>query len=86
MLGIIAFGLTVRGFSIPLPGGASIPTPALGILGAGPLAIMIAGFASPETRFKELMIFAAGMTLFCWFLFKWALGLPIPLMPMIFGY
>lgn len=86
VLGIIAFGLTVRGFSIPLPGGASIPTPALGILGAGPLAIMIAGFASPETRFKELMIFAAGMTLFCWFLFKWALGLPIPLMPMIFGY
>lgn len=86
VLGIIAFGLTVRGFRIPLPGGASIPTPALGILGAGPLAILIGGLASPETRFRELVIFAAVMTLFCWFLFKWALGLPIPLMPIIFGY
>ncbi|MGL4810192.1 MAG: tripartite tricarboxylate transporter TctB family protein [Beijerinckiaceae bacterium] len=81
-LGIIAFGLTVRG--IRLPGGLS--TPALGILGAGPLSILIGGFASAETRFKELVIFAVAMTAFCWFLFKWALGLPIPLMPLIFGY
>lgn len=86
VLGIIAFGLTVRGFRIPLPGGAGLTTPALGILGAGPLSIMVAGFASPETRFRELIIFALAMTLFCWFLFKWALGLPIPLMPIIFGY
>lgn len=86
ILGIVAFGLTVRGFRIPLPGGVGIPTPALGILGAGPLAILIGGLASPETRYRELIIFAITMTVFCWLLFKWALGLPIPLMPLIFGY
>ena len=86
VLGIVAFGLTVRGFRIPLPGGMGIPTPALGILGAGPLAILIGGLASNETRYKELIIFTIVMTAFCWALFKVALGLPIPLMPIIFGY
>lgn len=98
-LGILAFGLTIRGFQIPLPGGASIPTPALGLLGAGPLAIMISGFASAETKWKELAIFAVCMTTFCLLLFKgislpngaggwttYGLNLPIPLAPWLLGY
>jgi hypothetical protein len=82
-LAIVAFGLTVRGF--PLPGGVG-RTPALGLLGAGPLAIMISGFASPETRWPELALFAAVMTTFCWLLFSKGLGLPIPLLPVLLGY
>ena len=84
-LGILAFGLTIRGFRIPLPGGAGLQTPALGLIGAGPLAIMIAGFASAETRWRELVIFTIVMTVFCWLLFKVALNLPIPLMPLLLG-
>lgn len=85
-LAILAFGLTVRGFRIPLPGGAGLTTPALGLLGAGPLAILISGLASEETKWRDLLIFAVVMTTFCWLLFKAALNLPIPLIPLIFGY
>ncbi len=82
-LGIVAFGLTVRGFRLPFGG---LSTPALGLVGAGPLAILIAGFASPETRWSELAIFTAAMTGFCYLLFKVALNLPIPLAPFLLGY
>ncbi|WP_342359244.1 tripartite tricarboxylate transporter TctB family protein [Terrarubrum flagellatum] len=85
-IAIIVFGLTIRGFQIPLPGGGSLTAPALGILGAGPLAIMVSGFASPETKWGELFIFAIGMTVLCTAMFKLALNLPIPLSPIIFGY
>jgi hypothetical protein len=85
-LGIGAFGLTIRGYRIPLPGGAGLQTPALGLVGAGPLAIMIAGLASSETRWFDLVIFTAVMTTFCFLLFKVALKLPIPLAPFLIGY
>lgn len=113
-LGILCFGLTIRGFQIPLPCsigvqpyfalplpwcGVTIPTPALGLLGAGPLAILISGFASKETKWKELVIFAVCMTTFCLLLFKgislpnsaggwttYGLNLPIPLAPWLLGY
>ncbi|MBN9060966.1 MAG: hypothetical protein BGP06_16990 [Rhizobiales bacterium 65-9] len=97
-LGILVFGLTIRGFQIPLPGGGALSTPALGLLGAGPLAILVAGLASPETRWKDLAIFAICMTAFCLALFKgvaiptssgwttYGLNLPIPLAPWLLGY
>ena len=69
--GVVVFGLTVR---------------PLGLLVAGPLAIVVAAFASDEVRWKETLPFGALMTAFCIGLFKFALGLPIPLAPWLLGY
>lgn len=62
-LGLIAFAATVR---------------TVGLAVAGPLLAIISGFASPETRIKELIIFAIAMTAFSIGLFKYGLNLPIP--------
>ena len=67
----IAFGLAVR---------------PLGLVIAGPLAVVISGLATSETRFWETLLFGFGMTAFCAGLFKFALGLPIPLAPWLVGY
>ena len=69
--GIVLFGLTVR---------------SIGIVFAAPLALMIAGFASPETKWRELAVFVFALTVFCSVLFRLVLGLPIPLAPFILGY
>jgi len=58
----------------------------LGLSVAGPLAVVIAGMASNETRFSETLIYGLAMTAFCVGLFKFALGLPIPLAPWLLGY
>jgi putative tricarboxylic transport membrane protein len=68
---VVVFGLAVR---------------PLGLVVAGPLAIVIGAFASDEVRWKETLLFGAAMTLFCIGLFKFALGLPIPLAPWLLGY
>jgi putative tricarboxylic transport membrane protein len=69
--GVVAFGLTVR---------------PLGLVVAGPLAIVIAALASDEVRWGETILFGAVVTVFCIGLFKFALGLPIPLAPWLLGY
>ncbi|MFB3818261.1 MAG: tripartite tricarboxylate transporter TctB family protein [Candidatus Methylomirabilales bacterium] len=66
-----AFGLAVR---------------PMGLIVAGPLLIVVAGFASSETRWGEVIAFAIGMTVFCVVLFKYLLSLPIPLAPWLIGY
>jgi hypothetical protein len=58
----------------------------LGLAVAGPLAVIISGFASTETRLGETILFGLGMTAFCVVLFKFILGLPIPLAPWLVGY
>lgn len=68
---VVVFGLTIR---------------PLGFLVAGPLAVLLGGLASAETRFRELVIFAAVMTGFCFLLFKVLLTLPIPVAPFLLGY
>ena len=68
---VVAFGMAVR---------------PLGLVVAGPLAIAIGAFASAEARFKETLVFGALMTALCVGLFKFALGLPIPLAPWLLGY
>ena len=50
----------------------------LGLIIAGPLAMIIGSYASDEARLKEILIFAVSMTALCILLFKYALGLPIP--------
>jgi hypothetical protein len=74
--GILAFALTIRPFSM---GGFTIP--GLGMLFAGPLAIIIGGYATPEVRLRDLVILALSLTPFCMILFGDLLNLPIPVFP-----
>ncbi|MBX9759487.1 MAG: tripartite tricarboxylate transporter TctB family protein [Beijerinckiaceae bacterium] len=62
--GLILFGFTVRW---------------LGLIIAGPVSMIFASFATEEVRPVEAIIFAIAMTAFCIGLFKFALGLPIPI-------
>jgi hypothetical protein len=48
---------------------------------AGPLAIIIGGFATPEARLRDLVILALSLTPFCMVLFGDLLNLPIPVFP-----
>jgi hypothetical protein len=58
----------------------------MGLAIAGPLAVVVAALADPDSKPLEILIFAAVMTVFCVGLFKYALRLPIPLAPMLIGY
>jgi hypothetical protein len=60
---IVVFAMTIR---------------TLGLAVAGPLAVFIGAFASPEARVKEAAIFAVVLTAACILLFKVFLRLPIP--------
>lgn len=68
---VVVFGLAVR---------------PLGLVVAGPLAIVIGAIASTEVRWGETILVGAVVTAFCIGLFKFALGLPIPLAPWLIGY
>ena len=68
---LVVFGLAVR---------------PLGLAVAGPLAIAAAAFGSSEVRWRETLVYGLAMTAFCIGLFKFALGLPIPLAPWLLGY
>lgn len=60
---IIFFSLTIR---------------PLGLVVAGPVSMLIAGAADPQTNWKHTLIFSIVLTGFCILLFKVALRLPIP--------
>jgi Tripartite tricarboxylate transporter TctB family len=64
-LGVLAFALTIR---------------TVGLVVAGPLVALISGAASPETRPREIVVFAVAITAFCVGLFKYVLNLPIPVL------
>ena len=68
---LVLFGLAVR---------------PLGLVVAGPLAIAAGSLASSEARWRETLAYGLAMTAFCVGLFKFALGLPIPLAPWLVGY
>jgi putative tricarboxylic transport membrane protein len=53
----------------------------LGLIVAGPLAVIISAFADRQTRWIEVIVFGFVMTGFCILLFSYALNLPIPIMP-----
>jgi hypothetical protein len=64
-LAIVAFALTIR---------------TVGLAVAGPLVVIIGGAASEEVRVRELVIFGLLLTAACVALFRYALGLPIPVL------
>ena len=53
----------------------------LGLMIAGPLAVIISGFADRDTRLVEIVIYGVVLTIACWLLFSLALRLPIPVWP-----
>jgi putative tricarboxylic transport membrane protein len=67
----VVFGLTIR---------------PLGLVVAAPAVVVIAALASRESRWIETLVFAVVMTALCVGLFKYLLGLPIPLAPWLIGY
>jgi putative tricarboxylic transport membrane protein len=64
-LALVAFALTIR---------------SVGLAVAGPAVMLVSGAASAETRPVELVIFAVVLTAACIGLFRFALGLPIPVL------
>ncbi|MBM6596819.1 tripartite tricarboxylate transporter TctB family protein, partial [Microvirga pudoricolor] len=76
ILAILAFAVTIRPFSL-----GSLTLPGLGLVAAGPLAIVIGGYATPEVRLRDLVILALTLTPFCMVLFGDLLNLPIPIFP-----
>jgi hypothetical protein len=53
----------------------------LGLIVAGPAAMMVSSIADRSTRFREIAVFAVVMTLLAGLLFKELLNLPIPFDP-----
>jgi hypothetical protein len=84
-LGIMAFALTIRPVAIDLAFGplhiGPFTTPGLGMIIAGPLGMIIGGYATPEARLRDLVILGFGLTAFCMVLFGDLLNLPIPIFP-----
>lgn len=76
VLAILAFAVTIRPVSF-----GPVTTPGLGLIVAGPLAVILGGYASPEARFRELLILALLLTAGCMLLFGDLLNLPIPIFP-----
>jgi hypothetical protein len=53
----------------------------LGIVATGAALVLISSIASREVRWKETLLFAAGLLLFAVLLFPIALSLPLPIWP-----
>jgi Tripartite tricarboxylate transporter TctB family len=79
--GLVVFAVTMRGADL-----GPLHIPSLGVVGATPLAILLAGLADPSTRWLQLAGFAVALTTFCAVLFRMLLGLPLPLAPWLVGY
>lgn len=87
VLGGFDIGLAGVQWSVPVL--LNLRIPPLGLVVAGPLAVLVASLADPgisARRLLEMLIFAVVLTLFCIALFKYALNLPIPLAPWWRGY
>jgi len=64
-LSVVAFALSIRTVGLAL---------------AGPVVVLVSGAASPETRPKELIVFALAVTALSICLFRYVLHLPIPIL------
>lgn len=57
----------------------------LGVAIALPLLVMISASASDHFRWRPTLILAAGLTVFCYFVFLRGLGVPLPIWGSWFG-
>lgn len=81
LIGIFLFALTIRGFDF-----GAFRVPVLGMAVATPLAIFCSGMAAKDARPVELLIFAIMLSAICVGLFRYALGLSLPVAPWLIGY
>lgn len=79
---VLSFAMVIRGSTLNFPLLPTIKVPGLGLVVAGPLAVIVSSFADKDTRIREVVIFAVIMTLACGVLFKELLSLPIPFDPL----
>jgi putative tricarboxylic transport membrane protein len=83
----LVFAIVLRGSLLKFGGVFGIPVlftfkvPELGLIVAGPLAVIISAYAASDTRPREIVVFAIVMTLLSGLLFKEILNLPIPYDP-----
>jgi len=61
---VVAFGFVVRG---------------LGLAIALPLLIIVSAYGSTRFRWRPTLVMAAGLTIFCVFVFLKGLGIPLPI-------
>jgi hypothetical protein len=85
---VLVFAMLIRGSTLNFGGIFGVPVllsvkvPALGLIVAGPLAVIISAYATSETKLGEVVVFAIVMTLLSGLLFKEILNLPIPYDPL----
>jgi hypothetical protein len=75
-LALAVFAATIAGVDI-----GAIAIPPLGLVVAGPLAVLIAGYATPGVDLREICALAFGFTAGCTAVFNDLLGLDIPVLP-----
>jgi hypothetical protein len=68
---VVAFGMAIR---------------PLGLVVAGPMVIALGALGTSDSRPVETIVVSVAVTAFCVALFKFGLGLPIPLAPWLLGY
>jgi hypothetical protein len=78
---VVLFAVTIRGYEF-----GPVHIPELGLLVATPLAVVVSGLAAKDSKLLELLVFAAVLTAFCIGLFRYALGLSLPVAPWLIGY
>ncbi|GJD49531.1 hypothetical protein OPKNFCMD_2262 [Methylobacterium crusticola] len=76
VLAVLTFAVTIRPFGL-----GPVTIPGLGLIGAGPLTVVIGGLAAPDARLRELVALGLTLTAGCMVLFGDLLNLPIPLFP-----
>lgn len=81
LAGIFLFAVTIRGFDF-----GAFKVPVLGMAVATPLAIFCSGLAAKDVRVAELAIFSVVLSAICIALFRYALGLSMPVAPWAIGY
>jgi hypothetical protein len=81
LVGIFLFAVTIRGFDF-----GAFKVPVLGMSVVAPLAIICSGLAAKDAKPVELLIFAAVLSAICIGLFRYALGLSLPVAPWLIGY
>jgi hypothetical protein len=73
---IFFFGLFIRGGDFGI-----VSTPQLGLVIVGPITVLIAGCATPNVHFKELVVTAFGLTAAMLLVFVDLLGVGVPVLP-----
>ncbi|SMG50823.1 tripartite tricarboxylate transporter TctB family protein [Paracoccus sp. J56] len=81
LIGVFLFAITIRGYQF-----GTFEIPALGMAVATPLATFLSGLAAKDMRIGELIVFSVILTVVCIGLFRYALGLSLPVAPWLIGY